>query len=202
MPQTLKIYCETGANKDRIRSGRPRKTSRRNDNRILPISKSARFKTASDIQAEINNCLDAPISLSTTKRRLREKGLLRGVAVKKPLLRPQNKMKQLTSPKNTLIGQLKTGKRFYGVTSQSSNYRRQKVRRNVGESFKPYCIAPTVKHGGDSVMIWGYFCYDGVGYVAKINGIMEKNAVPQHSSTLCYSIWYQIDRPWLCIPAR
>ena len=43
--------------------------------------------------------MNAPISLSTTKQRLREKGLIGRIAVKKPLLRPANRLKRLNFAK-------------------------------------------------------------------------------------------------------
>ena len=43
--------------------------------------------------AEVNKCRSKPVSLTTVKRRLRDAKLLGRVAVQKPLLRPQNKIK-------------------------------------------------------------------------------------------------------------
>ena len=80
--------------KNKFRSGRPRKTFKRDDSRIITISKANHFKTAPDIRAEINQSLNAPISLSTRKRWLREKVLIGRIAVKKPLLRPANRFKK------------------------------------------------------------------------------------------------------------
>ncbi|MGH0177175.1 UNVERIFIED_CONTAM: hypothetical protein FKN15_074213 [Acipenser sinensis] len=34
------------------------------------------------------------------------------------------------------------------------------VRWRPGEAYKPQCLAPTVKCGGGSVMIWGCFSKD------------------------------------------
>lgn len=49
----------------------------------------------------------------------------------------------------------------------------QFVRRRPGEAFRPDCIAPTVKHGGGSVMIWGCMSASGVGEVFVCDGRMN-----------------------------
>lgn len=91
----LKRYAETQSNADRKRSGRPRKTTRRDDTFIQTTSKRDRFKTAPDIRAEANAFLPQPISITTVRRRLKEAGLNGRVAKRKPLLRAVNKQKHL-----------------------------------------------------------------------------------------------------------
>ena len=49
------------------------------------------------------------------------------------------------------------------------------VWRRPGEEFMEECLAPTVKHGGGKIQIWGCFHASGVGNLAKIDGIMDKN---------------------------
>ena len=102
----IRRYRETGQNTNRKRSGRPRKTNQRIGNKIYAISKGNRQKSASEIRAEINEDLDSPISLTTVKGRLKEKGMIGRIAVRKPLLRPVNKRKRLirkedNDPKHT-----------------------------------------------------------------------------------------------------
>ena len=57
------------------------------------------------------------------------------------------------------------------------------------------CILPTVKHGGGSVIVWGYFSYAGVGKLVRIEGIMKKKTIPQFIATPRAVIWHWIDRP-------
>lgn len=176
--RTLQRKCETGSNKNRKGSGRPRKTSKRDDNRLLEISKSNRFKTAPDLRVEINQSLVAPISLTTVKRRLREKGLIGRVAVKKPLLRPVNKKKRLQFAKEHKNWTIDDWKNVLWTDESKfelfGSHRRQYCRRKVNERYKPNCILPTTKHGGGSVMVWGCFSFDGVGQLVKIDGILKK----------------------------
>lgn len=169
---------ETGVNTDRKRSGRPRKTVQRVDNKIYAMSKAERFKSASTIRAEINEDLDSPISLTTVKRRLREKGMIGRVAVKKPLLRPVNKEKRLKFAQEHVGWTIEKWKSVLWTDESKfelfGSHRRQYVRRKVNERFKSECIAPTVKHGGGSVMVWGCFGHSGVGQLVKIDGILRK----------------------------
>ena len=38
----------------------------------------------------------------------------------------------------------------------------------------PQCVVPTLKQGRSSVLVWGSFCFAGVGDLPKIDGIMKK----------------------------
>lgn len=176
--KTVQRYRETGVNTDRKRSGRPRKTVQRVDNKMYAISKADRFKSASKIRSEINENLDSPISLDTVKRRLREKGMIGRIAVKKPLLRPANKVKRLKFSEEHVDWTIDKWKSVLWTDESKfelfGSHRRQYVRRKVNERYKSNCILPTVKHGGGSVMVWGCFSHAGIGQLIKIEGIMKK----------------------------
>ena len=79
----LKKQRLTGSVKDAQIPGRRRKTSEREDQIIVRKSKSNHFKTAQEIKVEMQNKHAVSVSLSTTKRRLREAGL-KGCKPKKP----------------------------------------------------------------------------------------------------------------------
>jgi len=52
--------------------------------------------------------------------------------------------------------------------------RRVFVRRSVSEKMIAYCVLPTVKHGGRSVLVWSCFPFAGMGDLVKIEGIIKK----------------------------
>lgn len=171
-------YRETGQNNNRKGSGRPRKTTQRIDNKIYSISKSDRFKSSSQIRAEINEEICSPISRQTVSRRLREKGMFGRIAVRKPLLRPINKQKRLKFAQEHAAWTIDQWKSILWTDESKfelfGSHRRQYVRRKINERYKPECILPTVKHGGGSVMVWGSFSHAGVGKLVKIEGTMKK----------------------------
>ena len=43
-----------------------------------------------------------------------------------------------------------------------------------GEACKPKNTIPTVKHGGDSIMLGGCFAAGGTGALYKIDGVMRE----------------------------
>lgn len=65
----------TGSVKDAKIPGWKRKTSKREDRVMVRKSKSNRFKTALEIKVEMQNEHAVSVSVSPTKRRLREAGL-------------------------------------------------------------------------------------------------------------------------------
>ncbi|CAK9814356.1 Transposable element Tc1 transposase [Anthophora quadrimaculata] len=175
---SIKKYGATGICSSVKRTGRPRKTTQAEDRHIITISKRNRRDTATEIAAEVNKSREETISVSTIKRRLKEGGLRGCVAVKKPLLRKQNKKKRLQWAKCHKNWTLEDWKKV--LWSDESKFevfgskRRVFVRRKVAEILNDNCVVPTVKHGGRSVMVWGCFGNNMTGDLIKINGILRK----------------------------
>uniref|UniRef100_A0A4W5NPY7 Transposase Tc1-like domain-containing protein n=1 Tax=Hucho hucho TaxID=62062 RepID=A0A4W5NPY7_9TELE len=82
-------------NSDRKRSGRPKATTESEDHFLRVNSLRDRRLTGQQLQAQLNTGRSQQISVSTVKRRLRAAGLTGRVAVRKSLLRWQNKKKRL-----------------------------------------------------------------------------------------------------------
>lgn len=191
--KTLKRKKETGENKSRQRSGRPRVTSKSEDKFICVQSKRQRTRTAPEIREELNSTRQKPVSVTTVQRRLREKGLKGCVAARKPLLRKQNKLKRYqwgNKHKNWSVEQwlkvLFTDESKFEIFGSK---RRQYVRRLVGERMTNQCVIPTVKHGGGSVMVWGCFAGEKVGDLERIEGILDKKTISRHFAKSCFSMW-------------
>lgn len=72
---TLIRKRSTGENRDRKRSGRPRSTTKQEDQFVLTLSKRNRRLTAPQIAATLNETREKPVSITTIKRRLLSAGL-------------------------------------------------------------------------------------------------------------------------------
>lgn len=174
----IRRYQQTGSNKTRPRSGRPRVTTVQEDTFIVVKSKRNRALTAPDIRADLNSSCKKLVSTSTVQRRLRERGLSGRVAAKKPLLRQPNVVKRLKWAREHRHWTVRKWKKVL-FTDESKfeifgTKRRVYVRRLVGERMARQCIVPTVKHGGGSAMVWGCFAGEKVGDLVKIEGILKK----------------------------
>lgn len=203
---TLNRIEQTESYIDKKRSGRPKKLTKRDERALVMLSTRDRFKTAPDLQAEINKAVANPVSVTTVKSVLKKHGLSGRIAVKKPLLRAVNKRKRLKFAQKYKHWTVEQWKSVLWTDESKfeifGNKRRQYVRRRVGERYDPKCITPTVKHGGGSVMVWGGFSYDGVGALVKIDGIMKKeqyhsilknSAIPSGIGLIGYGFTFQQD---------
>ncbi len=93
--KTIKKYLSTGSTKDLPRTGRPKKTSKYDDNVIYRIAQKNPTLSCSQIASEINTALVQPVSRFTIGRRLNQRKLISFVAPRKPALRS-------TKPKGTI----------------------------------------------------------------------------------------------------
>ena len=203
---TLVRFAETKSFPDRKRSGRPRKTTK-SDNRLIQVfSKRSRLKTVPDIRAEINQTLPKPISDTKVTRRLHDVGLYGRVAAKKPLLRSANVRKRLKWGKEHNNWSIEQWKQVLWTDESKfeifGRKRRMYCRRIFDERDALQCVKPTVKCGDGSVMVWGCFCYVGVGTLVKIDGKMREEDYPSDTSAKRYSVWHRFDRGGICISAR
>lgn len=174
----IKRFGETHSNEDKKRSGRPRVTSKAEDQSIILTSKMNRKLTATNIRSEFIDSHKKSVSTATIKRRLCGAQLNGRVATKKPLLRRGNKKKRLNwarKHKNWTIDDWK--KVLWTDESKFELFggkRRVFVRRATNEKMHPDCVLPTVKHGGGSVMVWGCFSFAGGGDLYRIKGILDQ----------------------------
>ena len=72
---TVKRFKESGTVIEAPRSGRPRKTSPRQDHKLIILSRKNRNASASDLQGMLNSEGTMNVSMSTISERLRERGL-------------------------------------------------------------------------------------------------------------------------------
>ena len=213
--EILKKKRLTGSVKDAKIPGRKRKTSTREDRVVVRKSKSNRFKMAPQIKAEMQIEHGVNISVSTTRRRLREAGLKDCKPRKKPRLTARHKKCRLQfaqahkdwTPEQWSRVIFSDESRFLLHRSDGRVY----VRRMAGEELKESCIQTTVKHGGGGIMVWSCINVQGVGCLSKIdeklNGeryidVLENSLIPtthmltipngwifQQDNATCHTSW-------------
>ena len=173
-----KAYNKRKSVENKPRSGRPKKTTSKEDRLIKKLSTSDVRKSAVQIKNELQENYDLAIHVSTVKRRLKEFGLHGRRPTKKPLISAKNrklrlafakKFRSWTSSEWSKVLWSDESK-FNLVSSDGIRY----VRRPVNKRFDVRYQIPTVKHGGGNVMVWGCFSRHGVGPLFKIDGIMDR----------------------------
>ena len=165
---------ETGTVQDRPIPGRKRVTTTREDRAIVRISLADRRKTAPAIKADVETYNGLHVSISTVKRRLKESGLRAYRVRKKPLLTKKHRRRRLEFARAHRHWSADDWSKV--VWSDESCFQLfhndglPYVRHTAGEEFQEDCVAPTVKHGGGSIMVWGCMSEVGVGELRLVSG--------------------------------
>lgn len=167
-----------GTADSRRKTGRPRKTTKRDDKMIVREANKNPRLTAVEIVRDFNENREDKISVSTVKRRLYTGGLFGRRPSKKPLISKKNRMARLKFAKDHLHWDIKEWSKilwsdeskFNLFSSDGIRY----IRRPKGKKYDIKYQVPTIKHGGGNVMVWGCFSRDGVGPLHKIDGIMDR----------------------------
>ena len=100
------------------------------------------------------------VSITTVQRRLRKYGLKGCIVAQKPYLRKQNKIKRLkwaSEQRNCSVEQW--SQVIFNDESKFEIFyekRRKFFLQLANERMIDQCIIPAVKHGGGSVMVWGW----------------------------------------------
>lgn len=135
-------YQQFGTTRDRPRSGRPRVTTRQQDNHIRLVHLRNRFQTASTTARSIPGL--RPISPRTVRNRLRE----RHIRPRRPAIRPILQRRHRTARLAWCRTHLRFNRRDWAqimFTDESrfhldSSDGRSRVYRRIGERFHDACV--------------------------------------------------------------
>lgn len=176
-------FKTSGSIESSPRTGRPRKTSPRDDRVMARMSLENRFKTAAEISRNLSSTSDIKVSRQTVSRRLRDSGLLARVPAKKPLISKKNQKARLAFANEHVVWTSDKWSRVH--FSDESKYNvigsdgQRYVRRRTGERLSIRCVQKTVKFGGGSVMVWGIMSASGCGPLVRLQGSVNAEVYKQ-----------------------
>lgn len=155
----------TGTTNDRPRSGRPRVTSRRQDQYIRLTHLRNRFRTAVETAQTIHGTHNNRISAGTVRNRLREFGLrARRPYIGMPLTqrRRQLRMHWLNRHRPNAFPLHRWRRVMFSDESRFLLFRadkRQRVYRRRGERYSDNCLLERDRFGGGGLTVWAGICY-------------------------------------------
>lgn len=177
---TLKRYDGTSTSlRNRPKSGRPRKSTYRQDRRLLSLSNQNRFLSSTDLKSVWETSGGPSVHSSTVRRRLIAKGYYGRTARKKPFISKPNQKKRLKFASEHRHWTYDDWKKVLWTDETKIEFlvrsRKIYVRRASNEAYQKRCMVGTVKHGGGSVMFWGSMAGGGVGTLEPIDYRMTAN---------------------------
>ena len=170
----IQKYNATGSMDRHHGQGRKRKTTAREDTRIVREVKRNRFSSANDIREALNM---HHISEGTIRNRIREvESFASYWAIKKPKITERNRLIRLNWAKEHRNWTPEQWEKV--LWSDESPYAlhycgRRRVWRRPNERFLQECTIPTVKQE-KRINVWGCFAAHGVGRLYMVKGIMVK----------------------------
>ena len=182
--RVVKSYNYTGKTVSAFKTGRPRKTSAREDRIMHRMSLKDCFKSCTEIKRVMNSTSCVNVSRQTVSRRRQEIGLFNRTPRKKPLVSSKNKKKRLEFANMYEIWTYEN----WAVMKASLIYlemmEKNNVKRRIGERLSAKCTKKTVKFGGRSVLVFGMFSSQGTTPLVRlqthVNAQIYKNIVQDH----------------------
>jgi transposase len=159
-----------------LHPGRPRKTSNAFDRWLV---RAALTETSLPLK-EFHSITNIPVSEQTVRRRLRENGIRKWRALKRPLLNKEQARKRLEWAKAhrhwTVEDWAKVVWSDESAIQKDSDTRTVWVWRhqNKAEKYMPKNVLPKARDGRLSQMMWGCFVGDKLGPIAFIDGSIKK----------------------------
>lgn len=195
------LFKSTGSTVSPPKTGRPRKTSVKEDRIMVRLSLKDRFKSAAEISRELSESYECHVSRKTVSRRLIRAGLNARVPASKPLISKKNQKARLNFSIEHAVWtedqwsrvHFSDESKFNVLDTDGRNY----VRRKTNERLSVKCVKKSVKHGGGSVMVWGIISAAGTGPLVRLHGNITgevyKQIIQQHA--LPYLTSSEVQRP-------
>lgn len=136
-------------------------------------------KAANAVQAmkHINTIIPNPVSLQTVRNVLKRHSFKAVTKKKKPLLTAKHRKQHLAFALKHQKWIVEDWKRV--ICSDETKINRlgsdgkQWVWKQMGEELIERKIQGTIKFGGENIMVWGCMGWDGVGWLAEVEGRMN-----------------------------
>uniref|UniRef100_A0A8C4HES9 Transposase n=1 Tax=Dicentrarchus labrax TaxID=13489 RepID=A0A8C4HES9_DICLA len=188
-----KRFEETGDVFDKPRSGRPRKTTAREDRLLARKSKASPFSTAAELHQAWSP--QVPVSTRTVCRSLSRNGLHGRISAQKPALNKRQLKKRVAFAKAHSLLKGWTLEKWQKVDFSDESLvelhhsRCKYCRRPTGARMDPRFTQKTVKFGGGKIMVWGYIQYGGVREICRVEGninslkcqeVLATSYIPNH----------------------
>ncbi len=176
--KTLKLSCRMVA-KTIQQFKRTDSTQNRPQRHIQRLCLGNRRMSAASIAAEVEGLGGQPVSAQTIRRTLHQIGLHGCRPRRKPLLKMMHKKarKQFAEDEQTKDMDYWNHVQWSDETKINlfGSDGVKHVWRQPGVEYKDKCVLPTVKHGGESVMVCGCMSAAGTGELQFIEGTMNAN---------------------------
>ena len=170
--RVVKSYNDTGKRVSAFKTGRPRKTSAREDRIMQLMSLKDRLKSWTEIKRVMNSTSCVNVSRQTVSRRLQEIGLFNRTPRKKPLVCSKNKKKRLEFANRYVIWTYENWAKVFFSDERTfnlfGNNGKNNVKRRIGERLSAKYTKKTVKFGGESVMVFGMFSSQGTAPLVRL----------------------------------
>lgn len=186
--RVMNLYRRTGQVVPGKSTGRPRKTTEREDRRLFTLVRRNRQKSARWLRGEWVRTLNVPVSTRTTNRRVLRQGYNARRPAQKPMLTRRHRHERLAWAAQWR--DLTVNHWNHVIFADESRYLlhrtdgRVRVRRLVGERFHDDCVQETVAHGGGSVHVWGAMHAGGKSQLVvleeNVNGVRYRDILQQH----------------------
>lgn len=168
-----KKYEQTGELGRKKGSGRPRKTTKRQDRNVIREMLKNRKVTAKEIINEVG----LGVSQRTVRRRLNEKGYSSFFQRKRPFINKRNRRKRVKWARDHLNWTDDDWDKVLWSDESPYTFRYQgKVRvwGRKNEKNRPCCTKGTLKFGGGKINVWGCFSSGGIGHIHLVKGILKQ----------------------------
>ena len=183
---TKRNYDTTSSCKELPRSGRPSKLTSRDESYIfrkVRVNPSISYRQlAADFSSKFEK---VRVNKDTIRKILLKKKIQSYVAIRKPLLTFQDRLKRLKWCRERQDWTIRDWSKV--IFSDESNFEvlnrksRVFVKRFANEKYHPKFCLPRLQNGGGSVGIWGCINYKGTGcctiYTGRINQFVYKNTL-------------------------
>jgi transposase len=173
----IKKYNDKGLTTTMPRSGRPAKTSERDNRHLIKVVKESRKSTLKEITEDFNIATNTSVSTRTIQRILHKEGYSGHAAKKKPFISEKNRKKRYgwSRMRKNWITEWESiiwsdESRFELFNNDSNNW----IWRKTNERYNVECLNPTVKKS-KGIMVWGCFCNNKLGPLVLVEGTLNSD---------------------------